>query len=142
MFKYEDLKNYKYTEDWIKDRIEYIESCKETINRLTAVLSGEPKGTKKHYDAEAEKLIRLEDSFKELMDKIIIIQEKQKRIVDEINLLDFPYANILFKHYVLGKKLRSVANDLRFDYEYTKKMNSKGVKTFLKFSPKGTEKHR
>lgn len=39
----EDLKNYKYNQIWIKDQTEYIESQKETINRLTAILSDMPK---------------------------------------------------------------------------------------------------
>lgn len=139
--KYEDLKNYRYIENWIKDQTEYIESCKETINRLTAVLGEQTKGSKRHNDAEAERLVQLEDSFKDLTAKIITEQERQKKIVNRINLLDFPYANILFKHYILGKKLREVASDLKLDYEYTKKMNGRGIKKFLKLSPKGTEKH-
>lgn len=39
----EDLKNYKYNQIWIKDRIEYIETQKETINRLNSILSDMPK---------------------------------------------------------------------------------------------------
>ena len=39
----EDLKNYKYNQEWIKDQIEYIESQKEIINRLSSVLSDMPK---------------------------------------------------------------------------------------------------
>lgn len=39
----DDLKNYKYNQEWIKDQIEYIESQKETINRLNSVLSDMPK---------------------------------------------------------------------------------------------------
>ena len=39
----EDLKNYKYTKIWIKDRIEYIENQKETINKLSSILSDMPK---------------------------------------------------------------------------------------------------
>lgn len=39
----EDLKNYKYVQIWIKDRIEYIEMQRETINKLNSILSDMPK---------------------------------------------------------------------------------------------------
>lgn len=39
----EDLKNYKYVQIWIKDQTEYIETQKETINRLSSILSDMPK---------------------------------------------------------------------------------------------------
>ena len=39
----EDLKNYKYTQEWIKDRTEHIEEYKESIINITSVLSDMPK---------------------------------------------------------------------------------------------------
>lgn len=39
----EDLKNYKYNQIWIKNRTEYIEAQKETINHLNAILTDMPK---------------------------------------------------------------------------------------------------
>ena len=39
----EDLKNYKYNQFWIKNQTEYIESQKETINKLTSILNDMPK---------------------------------------------------------------------------------------------------
>lgn len=39
----EDLKSYKYNQIWIKDQIEYIETQKETINKLNSILSDMPK---------------------------------------------------------------------------------------------------
>lgn len=39
----EDLKNYKYVQIWIKDQTEYIETQKETINKLNSILSDMPK---------------------------------------------------------------------------------------------------
>ena len=38
-----DLKDYKYKQIWITDRIEYIETQKQTINQLNSVLSDMPK---------------------------------------------------------------------------------------------------
>lgn len=39
----EDLKNYKYTQEWIKDRTEHIEEYKTSITNITSVLSDMPK---------------------------------------------------------------------------------------------------
>lgn len=39
----EDLKNYKYNQEWIKGRLEYIEEYKTSIMNITSVLSDMPK---------------------------------------------------------------------------------------------------
>ena len=39
----EDLKNYKYNQEWIKGRLEYIEEYKTNIINITSVLSDMPK---------------------------------------------------------------------------------------------------
>ena len=75
----EDLKNYKYNQIWIKDQTEYIETQKETINRLNSILSDMPKGSRVVYDSEAEKLAKLMDYFNELMQEIT----KEKELIEE-----------------------------------------------------------
>ena len=127
-----DLKNYKHNQIWIKEQIEYIESQKETINRLSTILSDMPKGSKKVYDEEAEKLVKLEDCFEELMNKILIEEEKQKEIVEEVNKMEYPFKNILFKKYIQGKTLVTVADDMGYSYEHMKHMNKIAVNKFEK----------
>lgn len=39
----EDLKNYKYNQEWIKGRLEYIEEYKTSITNITSVISDMPK---------------------------------------------------------------------------------------------------
>ena len=39
----EDLKKYKYNQQWIKDRTEYLEEYRATINRITTTISDMPK---------------------------------------------------------------------------------------------------
>lgn len=112
----EDLKNYKYNQIWIKDQTEYIETQKETINRLNSILSDMPKGSRVVYDNEAEKLTSLMDKFNELMDIVIEEKEKQKAIIENINKIDFPYRNILFKVYIQGKTLVTVASEMHYSY--------------------------
>ena len=119
----EDLKNYKYNQIWIKDQTEYIETQKETINRLNSILSDMPKGSRQVYDNEAEKLAKLMDQFNNLMDIVIEEKEKQKKIAEIVNRIEFPYKNILFKYYIQGKKLVTVASEMHYNYEYTKKIS-------------------
>lgn len=38
-----DLKDYRYNQIWIEDQTEYIETQKETINKLNSILSDMPK---------------------------------------------------------------------------------------------------
>ena len=112
----ERLKNYLYTEDWIERRIKQIEAEKETISRLNAFISDMPKGNRKIYDQEAENLVKLEDSLRELMEKVIELRKEQKEVTDAIEKLDFPYKNILFRVYINGDKLVKIANDLNYSY--------------------------
>lgn len=114
----EDLKDYKYNQIWIKNQMEYIESQKETINRLTAILSDMPKGSRQVYDTEAEKIAKLEDYFSELMDNVIREENKQKEIVNVVNNMEYPYKNILFNVYIQGKSLVKVASDMEYDYKH------------------------
>ena len=112
----EDLKNYKYTQMWIKDQTEYIEAQKETINRLNSIISDMPRGSKIAYDTEAEKLSDLIDKFNELMNTIIEEKKKQERIVEKVNKIEFPYRNILYKVYIQGKSLVTVASEMNYSY--------------------------
>lgn len=119
----ENLKNYKYNQIWIKDQTEYIETQKETINRLNSVLSDMPKGSRQVYDNEAENLAKLMDMFNELMQKIMKEKELQNRIVEQVNKIEFPYRNILYKVYIQGKSLVKVASEMNYSYERMKHMN-------------------
>ena len=119
----EDLKIYKYNQIWIKDQTEYIETQKETINRLNSVLSDMPKGSRQVYDNEADNLAKLMDMFNELMQKIIKEKELQNTIVEQVNKIEFPYRNILYKVYIQGKSLVTVASEMNYSYERMKHMN-------------------
>lgn len=131
-----DLKDYKYTQDWIKDQEEYIQKQMETVNRLNSILSDMPKGSRVVYDNEAEKLTSLMDKFNELMDIVIEEKEKQKAIIENINKIDFPYRNILFKVYIQGKTLVTVASEMNYSYERIKHMNRIALMEFDKLEEK------
>lgn len=126
----EDLKKYKYNQKWIEGRLKYIEEYKTNITNITTVLSDMPKGNKQVQDSMAEKVAILLDNTDELLTKIIEEQEKQKLILEQLNKVEQPYRLILEKNYINGEKLVQVACDLKYNYEYTKKANSIGLKKF------------
>ena len=125
-----DLKDYKYNQEWIKGRIEYIEEYRATINKLVTTLSDMPKGSRTIYDNEAEKVAKLQDTLDELYNYIAEQQEKQKEILEQLNKLEQPYRTILELHYINGYNLVEVACEMKYNYEYTKKINSIALKKF------------
>ena len=68
------------------------------------------------YDTEAERLAELEDCFRELMDKIVKEENKQKKIVEQIQKMEYPFKNILFKAYIQGKSLVTIASEMDYSY--------------------------
>lgn len=126
----EDLKDYKNNQIWIKEQMEYIEGQRETINRLNSILSDMPKGSRKVYDTEAENIAKLEDCFNELTSIIVREEQKQKKIVDIVNNMDYPYKNILFKVYIRGKTLVTTASEMGYDYKYMCKIHGIALNEF------------
>lgn len=58
------------------------------------------------------------DCLKEMMSVVLKEQEKQKKIVEQIELVEFPYKNILYKVYMQGKTLVKVADEMGYDYKH------------------------
>lgn len=70
------------------------------------------------------------DSFNEMMKIIVQEEEKQKKIVEQINKIEFPYRNILFKVYIQGKSLVKTASEMDYDYKYMCKMHGFALEKF------------
>ena len=68
--------------------------------------------------------------FNELMNIILEEEEKQRQIVDQVEMLEFPYRNILYKVYIQRKSLVTVASEMHYNYEYTKRMNGEALNRF------------
>lgn len=132
----EDLKNYKYNQEWIKGRLEYIEEYKTSIVNITAVLSDMPKGSKEVQDSMAEKVAILLDNIDELLEKVVKEQEIQKQILKQLDYIEQPYKLILEKVYVQGKSLVTTASELNYSYEHMKHMNGIALIKFDKLNTK------
>lgn len=140
----EDLKKYKYNQKWIEGRLEYIEEYRARLTKITNTLSDMPKGSKEVQDSIAEKLAELIDSIDEILEKILEENQKQKQILEQLDKVEQPYRLILEKVYIQGKTLVTVASEMGYNYEYTRKMNGIALNKFDKIyrkEQKVTEKH-
>lgn len=133
----EELKNYKYNQKWIKDRLEYIEEYKASIENITSVLSDMPKGSKEVQDSMAEKIAILLDNINELLERIVREQKNQKQILNQLDKVEQPYKLILEKVYIQGKTLVTTASEMDYDYKHICKMNGIALKIFEQHDKKG-----
>ena len=125
-----DLKDYRYNQIWIEGRLEYIESYKTSITKITTVLSDMPKGSKEVQDSMAEKLAKLMDNMDILLKRINEENEKQKQILEQLEKVEQPYKLILEKVYIQGKTLVTVASELNYSYEDICRKHGKALKLF------------
>lgn len=112
----EDLKVYKYNQEFITEQLEYIETQKATLEKITTTLNDMPVGSRKVEDSMAEKLTTLMDKFNDLLDKINIMQDRQNTIMEQLMQVEQPYLNILYKIYIQGKSLVKVADEMGYSY--------------------------
>ena len=116
MFTREDLKDYRYSQEWIKGRFEYIEELRTQIEKITATLDDMPKGSRKVQDSMAEKTAQLVDSVDELLSRVVEADKKQKQILKQLEDVKQPYRNILEDIYIKGKTLVEVASERNYSY--------------------------
>ena len=129
----EDLINYKDNQKWVEEQLEDYNVRMERVMSLTQALSGMPKALgKPNY--ELEKLI---DEFKETFELIKKEQEKQNKILKQLNELKPLYKRILTKKYIEGKKLEQVAIEVNYNYYTTCRFNGYALNEFDKLDKKG-----
>lgn len=133
----EDLKNYKYTQEWIKDRTEHIEEYKTSITNITSVLSDMPKGSRQVEDSIAEKVAILLDDVNDILKVIVKEEKRQKEIIEQLDKVEQPYKLILEKVYIQGKTLVTVASEMDYDYKHMCKMNGIALNKFDEHDKKG-----
>ena len=126
----EDLKVYKYNQEFVNEQLEYIEEQKATLEKITSTLNDMPVGSRKIEDSMAEKLAKLMDHLNEMLDKMNIMQEKQKKIMEQLMRVEQPYLNILHKIYIQGKSLVKVADEMGYSYREICRKHGKALNKF------------
>lgn len=65
-----------------------------------------------------------------MLQKIIEADKKQKKILEQLDLVEQPYKLILEKVYIQGKTLVTTASEMDYDYKHMCKMNGIALKKF------------
>ncbi len=127
-----ELKSFKTIERMIDQHSSWINDRKLSANKVTASLSNEPKGMRKHNDAMAENLVKVLDVEEESEAMIRELELKKKLIYNKIMRLEQPYQDILFNIYIIGRTTESCANVIGYSLQHTWKLKSDAVKLYAK----------
>ena len=119
-----DLKSYRANKEFIEKEIHRIEEDKESVNKLTSVLSDMPKGSRVVQDNMAEKLVKLLDMENELLDQMKDEREKLDKVVNQLKKMENPtQRNLLYDYYILGKTLEDFSSEHGYEYTYVRHMH-------------------
>ncbi len=122
-----ELKSYVSMEKSISQMQKLVDDKKESANKLTSTLSGEPKGTSKVQDGMAEKLVQALDIEAELEIKIADMKNKQKEILHKVLLIEQPLQNILFSIYIAGNTVTDACSILGYSRSEMYRKIDKGI---------------
>ena len=134
----EDLFNFNISQQWRKARIRFFEEQIETINRLTAVLSDMPKGSKLVYDNEAESLTMLLDKITNMRNSIQKESEKMEtKLQEQLEQLQPRHGLLLYHYYILGDSMKYIAREvIHNELKYTYKLKDEALEKFDSFHEK------
>lgn len=124
----EDLKNYKYSQKWIKRQLEKYEEQRSTVLNISKAIDGMPHAKNKpNYSLE-----NLIDKYDEILEILKKDQEKQNEILMQIRKLEEPYRTILTDKYILGMSLEEISVDVGYAYENICRMHGTALNKFDK----------
>lgn len=122
----EDLKNYKYNQNWIKRQLEKYEEQKAIVYNISQNLDGMPKAKNKpNYSLE-----NLMDQYDKILEILEKDQEKQNEIILQIRRLEEPYKTILTDKYILGMSLEEISVEIGYAYENVCRMHGTALNKF------------
>ena len=122
----EDLKNYKYNQNWIKRQLEKYEEQKAIVYNISQNLDGMPKAKNKpNYSLE-----NLMDQYDKILEILEKDQEKQNEIILQIRRLEEPYKTILTDKYILGMNLEEISVEIGYAYENVCRMHGTALNKF------------
>ena len=125
-----ELESYKNIERIIDQRRAWIKDRKSTVSKLTATLSAEPKGTRKHNDTMAESLTSILDIEETTELQIRELEVKKKVIYNKVMRLENPYQEILFNNFIIGDTVESTAISMGYSRMQTFRIKSKALELY------------
>lgn len=124
----EDLKNYKYSQEWIKSEISKYKEMKTQVDNISPNLSGMPNG-KNHISYALENLM---DKYDEIIKKLVSEQDKLNEIINQLNQLKPIYKLILTERYINGRSLEEISTVINYSYYRTCRINGDALNEFDK----------
>lgn len=122
----EDLKNYKYNQQWIKRQLDKYQEQKTMVYSISQNLDGMPKAKNKpNYGLE-----NLMDQYNKILEILEKDQEKQNEIILQIRRLEEPYRTILTDKYILGMSLEEISVEVGYAYENVCRMHGTALNKF------------
>jgi len=131
-----DLIDFSINQKWARARIIFCEQQKETIAKLSAVISDMPRGSRKVEDNEAESLTKLLDQIdglkKQIEDEAV---EMENKLTERLNKMEKRQGLLLYHHYILGDSIKYIAKEiLHNEKKYTYKLRDKALLEFDKIN--------
>ena len=121
-----DLKDYIYSQKWIKKQIERYTEQREMVLNITNTIDGMPHAKNKpNYGLE-----KLMDQFNKILEILAEDQEKQNEILLQVKKLDEPYKTILTDKYIFGMSLEEISVDIGYAYENVCRMHGTALNKF------------
>lgn len=136
-----ELGAYLQDKRLLKEKEEDLEELITRAEKITTELNDMPKGTPEIQDRMGQLASQIVDMKNEKYGQLIKMYKTKKKIEDRIDLLEQPYRNILYFKYIKGFNLTKVANEIDYDYEYTKRLHGTALIKYKNITPKVTEKH-
>lgn len=84
-----------------------------------------------HSDKIGEAVAKIVDLETEVENDIVNLVYRQHEITNQIHKLANPnYMKLLYKRYIEGKDLQTIADEINFTYQYVLELHGKALKAF------------
>lgn len=122
----EYLSQIRVIDEAIKSKSKQLKSLADSLLLIPSQdISSERVQTSAKLDASFTKNV---ETITELESQIIELNAQMSKIIDKIySLDDLLQIKVLCKHYVDGKNLRRVSDELEYTYDWVKKIHAKAL---------------
>ena len=127
-----ELKKYLDNQKLYNDNLEDIEREVSNSERMTSILSKVKTFSNVLSDKVGDGAAKIIDLTDENFKLCFELAESKQTIENKIKTLKQPYKNILYYHYIKGKKLSEVSTIIDRSYSYTKKLHREAIKLYAK----------
>jgi DNA-directed RNA polymerase specialized sigma subunit len=131
----EDLKNYKYSQKWVKEQLDYFEEQRTRVLSITQVLSDMPKAQNKPNDALEELMDAINDFIKQFTKQ----QNKLNNIMEQLSKITPLHRLVLTENYINNKSLEEISTIINYSYYRTCRINGEALNEFDKVGNLGQD---